>query len=154
MGGGISIIKAAEDKRVSKLITMASIDGFDHLWPKSEEQQWKIQGIRYIFNTRTGQQMPLKATLLDDLERHPARLNIMANAATVNQPWLIAHGDADTTVPVKRAHELKGAQPKAELFIIHKADHVFNSSHPYPHKILPPALAQLCEKINNFLALN
>lgn len=154
MGGGISIIKAAEDKRVSQLITMASIAGFDHLWPKDEEQQWKIQGIRYILNARTGQQMPLKATLLDDLERHPARLNILAKAAEITQPWLIAHGDADTTVPVKRANELKKAQPTAELLVIHGADHVFNSTHPYPHKTLPPALAQLCQKMINFLALN
>jgi pimeloyl-ACP methyl ester carboxylesterase len=150
MGGGISIIKAAEDKRVRKLITMASIAGFDHLWPKDEEQQWRIQGIRYVLNARTGQQMPLKDTLLDDLKRHPVRLNILAKAADVTQPWLIAHGDADTSVPVKCAYALKAAQPEAELLIIPGADHVFNSTHPYPHKTLPPALEELCQKIINF----
>src|ERR1700712_3274487 len=33
MGGGISIIKTAEDSRVKKLVTMASISGFRNLWP-------------------------------------------------------------------------------------------------------------------------
>jgi pimeloyl-ACP methyl ester carboxylesterase len=53
MGGGISIIKTAEDARVNSLITLASIGGFGDLWPKDQEEQWKIQGLRYITNART-----------------------------------------------------------------------------------------------------
>lgn len=151
MGGGISIIKAAEDDRVSKLVTLASIASFRDLWPKKEEEQWKIQGLRYITNARTGQQMPLKSTLLDDLDRHPARLNIPAKAAEITQPWLIIHGDGDTSVPVSLAKKLKAAQPKAELLIIPKADHVFNATHPYPDKTLPPALQEVCNHVVDFL---
>lgn len=151
VGGGISIIKTAEDPRVNKLITLAAIAGFGDLWPKSEEAQWKIQGLRYIENKRTGQQMPLKATLLDDLERNPGRLDIIAKAAQITRPWLIVHGHDDHTVPVSQARKLKAAQPDAELLIVPAADHVFNAAHPYPATTLPVALEQLCEAAIDFL---
>lgn len=146
MGGGISIIKTAEDRRVNKLVTIASISSFYNLWPKQAEAQWKIQGIMYIHNSRTGQQMPIKSTLLDDLEAHPARLNIIAKAAAIQQPWLIMHGDADTSVPVSHAKELKEAQPKAKLLINPNADHTFGSNHPYDKDTLPAPLEEFCRK--------
>jgi pimeloyl-ACP methyl ester carboxylesterase len=150
MGGGISIIKTAEDKRINKLVTMASISSFRNLWPKESEEQWRIQGIMYIHNARTGQQMPLKSTLLDDLEAHPSRLNIIDKAAAIKQPWLIVHGDADTSVPVSHAKELKAAQPNAELLIIPEADHVFGASHPYGKDTLPAHLKEFCLRTVEF----
>jgi len=150
MGGGISIVKTAEDKRISKLVTMASISNFHNLWPKEAEAQWKIQGIMYIHNARTGQQMPLKSSLLDDLEAHPGRLNILEKAAEVQQPWLIIHGEDDTSVPVSHAKELKAAQPAAKLLIIPKADHVFGSKHPYDQNTLPSPLLEFCDQAIDF----
>jgi uncharacterized protein len=146
MGGGISIIKTAEDKRINKLVTMASVSGFRNLWPQQAEAQWKIQGIMYIHNARTGQQMPLKSTLLNDLDAHPERLNIIEKAVAIHQPWLIVHGDADPTVPVSHAKELEAAQPNAELLIIPGADHTFGSSHPYGQNSLPLPLNEFCKQ--------
>ena len=150
MGGGISIIETAEDKRVKKLVTMASISSFGNLWPKDAEEQWKLQGIMYMLNTRTGQQMPLKATLLDDLAKHPARLDILAKAAAITQPWLIVHGDEDQSVPLSHAKELKAANSHAELVVIPGADHTFGGSHPYAQTMLPPALKEFCEQTIRF----
>jgi pimeloyl-ACP methyl ester carboxylesterase len=145
MGGGISIIKTAEDKRVKKLVSMASICSFYNLWPKQAEEQWRLQGILYMHNSRTNQQMPLKSTLLDDLERNPARLDILGKAATIRQPWLIIHGDKDPTVPLKHAEQLKNAQPKAQLLVIDDADHTFNAAHPYTKETLPLQLLEFCD---------
>lgn len=150
MGGGISIIKAAEDTRVNMLVTLASIAGFRELWHKDEETQWRISGMRYITNARTGQQMPLKASLLDDLDRNPARLDILAKAATISQPWLLVHGDKDTSVPPHHATRLHQANPAAELLMLHHADHVFNATHPYPYDTLPPALQQVADAVIKF----
>ncbi len=151
MGGGISIIKTAEDKRIKKLVTMASISGFRNLWPKKAEEQWRLQGVMYFPNSRTGQQMPVKSTLLDDLDRHPIRLNIPAKAAEITQPWLIIHGDEDPTVPLAHAKELKAAQPNAIFTVIKKGDHVFGGSHPYADTVLPAHLLQVCEDVIKFL---
>ena len=151
MGGGLSIIKAAEDSRIKKLITMASISGFRNLWPKEIEKQWRLTGITYMTNKRTGQEMPLKVALLDDLDKHAARLDILAKAAEINQPWLIVHGDEDTSVPLKHAEELKAAQSHAKLLVILGADHVFGAIHPYNENKLPSPLAEFCKQALVFL---
>jgi len=151
MGGGISIIQTADDSRVKKLVTMAGISGFDHLWPKDAEKQWKLSGIRYFENKRTGQQMPIKSSMLDDLENNPGRLDILTKAAEIKQPWLIVHGEEDTTVPVKFAEELKKANKHAELVIIPGADHTFGGSHPYAQNTLPKHLQEFCNKAIHFL---
>ncbi|MFA6087818.1 alpha/beta hydrolase family protein [Mucilaginibacter sp.] len=151
MGGGISIIKTAEDKRIKKLVTMASISSFYNLWPKQAEAQWRLQGIMYMPNKRTGQNMPLKATILDDLEKNPDRLNILTKAADVKQPWLIVHGDDDTSVPLSHAQELHNAQPHSELIVIPGGDHTFGGAHPYPENTLPVMLLQFCDAAIAFL---
>ena len=150
MGGGISIITAAEDSRVKKLITMASISGFRNLWPKAAEIQWRIQGTLYMPNSRTGQQMPLKATLLDDLDQHPGRFDILAQAAEITCPWLILHGDSDFVVSLSHAEQLKNAQPGAELVVLKGGDHTFGGVHPYSKTTLPPVLNQLCDLAIDF----
>jgi pimeloyl-ACP methyl ester carboxylesterase len=151
MGGGISIIKTAEDKRVKKLVTMASISSFYNLWPKEAEEQWRLQGILYMLNSRTNQQMPLKATLLDDLANHPAKLDILAKAAQITQPWLIIHGDEDKTVPLSHAKQLKKAQPNASFEIIKGGDHTFGGTHPYTENSLPAGLQEFCRLTISFL---
>jgi pimeloyl-ACP methyl ester carboxylesterase len=151
MGGGISLIKTAEDKRIKKLVCMASISSFHNLWPKKAEEQWRLQGILYMLNSRTNQQMPLKATILDDLEKNASRLDILAKAATIVQPVLIIHGDEDQTVPLSHAKQLKAAQPHAELLVIKNADHTFNATHPYAKRTLPPQLQEFCQAAVVFL---
>ncbi len=146
MGGGISIIKASEDPRVSHLITLASVATFRNLWPPEIEPQWRLSGVLNFPNRRTGQKMPVKATLLDDIERNAGRLNVMARAAFVTQPWLLVHGTDDMVVPISQAHDLKSMQPNAQLLILPNADHVFGSTHPYLQHELPPDLQLLCRK--------
>jgi pimeloyl-ACP methyl ester carboxylesterase len=150
MGGGISIIQTAEDSRVKKLVTMASISGFGNLWPKAAEEQWKLSGIMYMPNKRTGQDMPLKATLLDDLRNNPGRLDILAKAAQIKQPWLIVHGDEDTTVPLSHAKELHKANKQSELVVVKGADHTFNATQPYAKDTLPKELLEFCDLVINF----
>lgn len=150
LGGGISIVQAAEDKRVKKLVTMASIDGFDHLWPKEVEEQWKLQGVLYMPNFRTGQEMPLKATLLDDLHHNAARLDILTRATEVHQPWLIVHGSEDKTVSFDSAKKLSKAAKTALLTIIPEADHTFGATHPYVKKTLPKQLHEFCDEAIEF----
>lgn len=151
MGGGISIIKAAEDSRIAKLITFASISVFYNLWAKNVEAQWKLSGVMYVNNSRTNQKMPLYVGLLHDLEQNPARLDITKQAAKVTQPWIIFHGDKDTGVPLKHAEELHTAQPNAKLVVIKGGDHVFGASHPYAGDTLPKQLLEFCEKSVKFL---
>jgi len=145
MGGGISILQTAGDKRVKKLVTMASISSFSNLWPKAAEEQWRLSGIMYMANKRTNQDMPLKVSLLDDLRDHPARLDILEKASHIKQPWLIIHGDVDPTVPLAHAEELKNTNEHAEFAVIKGGDHTFGASHPYANNSLPKELLEFCD---------
>ena len=151
MGGGVSIIKTAEDERIHKLITFASISSFYKLWPQQQEEQWKIQGVMYVNNARTNQQMPLKVSLLQDMEQNPVRLDIEKMASHISQPWIIFHGDSDTSVPLTHAQQLKNAQPEAQLVVIPGGDHVFGASHPFAGDVLPQPLLQFCKLSAAFL---
>ena len=151
MGGGISIIKTAEDARVAKLVTWASVADFHNLWPKDAEAQWRLTNVLHFPNSRTNQQMPVKATLLDDLDQNAKRLNILLTAAAIKQPWLIVHGDVDPTVNVSHALELNRKQPKSDLVIAPGANHTFNAHHPYLDASLPASLEQVCEVSVEFL---
>ena len=75
-GGGISIIQTADDKRIRKLVTWASVSRFRSLWMTEQEEKWREEGVVHIENARTKQQMPLKKELLFDLEHNSERLDI------------------------------------------------------------------------------
>lgn len=151
MGGGISIIKTAEDKRVKKLVTLGAVANFRNLWPKQAEEQWRLQGILYMYNSRTHQQMPIKSTLLDDLDRNPTRLDIVAQAARITQPWLLMHGDDDKTVNISHARDLHKAQSNARFIEVPGGDHTFGGMHPYAATTLPDGLQNFCKKTVEFL---
>jgi pimeloyl-ACP methyl ester carboxylesterase len=152
MGGGISIIQTADDDRVAKLITMASITDFHQLWPKEAEENWRLQGVIYSPNKRTGQQMPLKSTLLDDVTNYPKRLNILTKATEITQPWLIAHCEGDESVPATRAIALHQAMTEAELLLLPGGSHTFGGIHPYEGYSLPEPLADFCKQAIIFLS--
>jgi pimeloyl-ACP methyl ester carboxylesterase len=95
--------------------------------------------------------MPLKSTLLNDLLNNPNRLDILAKAEEIKQPWLIVHGDEDTTVPLSHAHELEKANKHAEFKVIKGGDHTFGATQPYVGDALPAGLLEFCDLAINFL---
>ncbi|TZF82316.1 alpha/beta hydrolase [Pedobacter sp. BS3] len=152
VGGGISIIQAAEDKRISKLVTWASVNNFNTILKNINAHLWRSNGVVYVENSRTGQQMPLGIDLLEDLEANEDRLSISRAAAAVKCPWLIIHGDADETVPLAAAFDLH-LDRKNNLVIIPRGNHTFGASHPYTEATLPTLLKNVCDKTIAFLKL-
>lgn len=150
-GGGISIIQAAKDPRIDKLVTWASISNFSSLWKAEDEDEWRKKGVIYSYNTRTKQYTPLKIDLLHDLEKHPRSYDILLAASHIDKPWLIIHGDQDENVLLDQAENLKERSANAELFIVPHANHVFGAAHPYTMDDLPLAMQLVCEKSTEFL---
>ncbi|MGY3054764.1 pimeloyl-ACP methyl ester carboxylesterase [Pedobacter sp. UYEF25] len=150
-GGGLSIIAAASDDRISKLITWSAISDFKNLWKAAQEVQWEKDGVMYITNSRTKVQMPLNITFLRDYQENSDRLNIIEAAKRINVPWLIVNGSNDQIVTVESAEKLHLANPKSHLEIVHDADHVYGASQPYLKENLPKDLLQVCEKCLIFL---
>lgn len=151
-GGGLSIIEAANDLRINKLITWSAIGDFTSLWKKEQEAEWKKNGKIFVTNARTKEQMPLNVGLLEDLEENAAALDIIAAAKRVNIPWLIIHGDDDVNVPFETAQTLAEANPGSRLVKIEGANHVYGATQPYTNETLPPLLFKVCEKVITFIS--
>lgn len=150
-GGGLSIIEAANDLRINKLISWSAITDFSSLWKKDQEAEWLKTGKIYVTNARTKEQMPLNKTLLQDFQENADTLNIIDAAKRINIPWLIVQGDDDVNVPFENAQKLADANPSSRLVKIEGANHVYGASHPYESETLPPLLFKVCEKCLVFL---
>lgn len=150
-GGGLTIIEAANDLRIKKLITWSAISSFNSLWKKEQEAEWKKSGKIQVTNARTKEQMPLNVTLLEDFEKNAETLNIVEAAKRIHIPWLIVHGDDDVNVPFEYAQQLADANPGSRIIKIEGANHVYGASHPFEKETLPPHLFKVCEKCLLFL---
>ena len=153
-GGGIVLLKAAEDKRVKAVSTWASVAECKTPWGSwSEEKlrEWKQTGVEYITNGRTGQILPLYYTLHEDFLQNRERLDIEKAVRSLKIPLLIVHGTADTSVPIEKAHSLHEWKPDAETFFP-DTDHVFGRKHPWTETDFPEAATTVVVHTTEFFA--
>ena len=137
-GGGLVLLKTAEDNRVKAAATWSAVGDF-HRWTSAALNQWEQDGIMYILNGRTGQQMPLKYQLIEDLELNSERLDIKNKVKSIEQPLLIVHGTQDETVDKADAELIKANARDARLIYIEGGNHVLGGQHPYDKSALPAA---------------
>ena len=149
-GGGISIIKAAEDSRVKLLITLSAVSTFDR-YTNELKKKWKEQGYFEVLNSRTNQMMRLNSTLLEDIENNKSRLDITGAVKKLHKPYLIIHGSEDLTVRISEAEALYNNSDKSmtELFEIKNTGHTFGVVHPFAGTTA--AFEIVIEKIKKFL---
>ncbi|WP_179333893.1 alpha/beta hydrolase family protein [Winogradskyella costae] len=151
-GGGITILKASEDTRITKLITLASVSDFGNRFGTDDEiKNWKKDGVKYVVNGRTKQQMPHYYQFYENFKANENRLHIESAEKQLTIPHLIIHGSEDTSVKISEAEALHGWNSKSELKIIDHADHVFNTKHPWHKKELSNELYEVCDLIISFL---
>lgn len=155
-GGGISIIKAAKDKRIKSLMLWASVSRLDYSWHDKPDyiDLWKKNKVTYLINGRTKQNMPLYFQLYKDFEKNAQRFDIKKNLdEKINIPVLIVHGTKDTAVNESNALLLKEYYDSAHLHLIEEANHVFGASHPYEASELPFHSKILVKKSLEFLKM-
>lgn len=151
-GGGIAILKASEDRRINKLITWAAVSDFESRSSTSGDlEQWRKDGVKYVLNGRTKQQMPHNFQFYEDFKANEERLFIASAVKKLKIPHLIAHGKTDDSVSFTEAEKLHEWNRSSELLSIEGADHVFNSKHPWDLKTLPKALHELVDKTIAFI---
>ena len=153
LGGGLVILKAAEDERVKKIVTWAAISVCKTPWgnwPEEKIAEWKNTGVAYTMNSRTKQELPLYFQLYENFQHNAQRLNIQAAIKKLNIPVLLCHGTKDEGVPIEKAKDLKAWQPKAQLFLV-ESDHVFGRKHPWFESELPVPMQAVVNKSISFL---
>ncbi|MEE9207253.1 MAG: alpha/beta fold hydrolase [Gemmatimonadota bacterium] len=130
-GGAAAVITASENEDVGAVATWAAISSVER-YEKSFVEELEANGVVYITNARTGQEMPLYPDILADIRENRARLDILGAVATMTCPYLIVHGDADMTVPVAEARALADAAGRnGRLEVIAGAGHTMGSVHPF-----------------------
>ncbi|RCS26046.1 alpha/beta fold hydrolase [Polaribacter sp. WD7] len=151
-GGGIVLLKANEDHRVKKVITLAAVCDFGKRSSTiGDLEQWKKEGVKYVVNGRTNQKMPHFYQFYLNFKENSERLNIQNAVENLTIPYLIIHGNKDDAVFVEEAENLKKWNPNAQLEIIENANHVFNTSHPWNKDELSLELSKVVALTINFL---
>ncbi|WP_298550336.1 alpha/beta fold hydrolase [uncultured Algibacter sp.] len=149
--GGIVTIKAEEDNRINKVISVAGVSSFGKRTSTiGDLEQWKKDGVKYVLNGRTKQQMPHYYQFHEDFIKNEERLTIKRAVSNLKIPYLIIHGDKDKSVLIDEAHQLHQWNSKSRLAIIKSADHVFNTKHPWNNEHISKELKITTEKMITF----
>lgn len=150
-GGGLAIIKATDDSRVSKIVTWASVGRMDWMFTPERIETLEKDGVFYVTNSRTGQQMPYGKVFYEDYLANQARYDLAARLKTMQMPLLIVHGTADPAVHHNAAYGLFEHAANAQLVLIDDADHVFGQSYPFVDTELPEHTQRLLQHTIAFL---
>jgi dienelactone hydrolase len=152
-GGGIVLLKSASDKRISRVITWAGVSDFSSRFPVGEQlESWKENGVAYVTNARTNQQMPHYFQFYTNFKENESSLTIRTAVKELSIPYLILHGSMDETVLLKEAQLLNSWNPKTQLSVIDQANHSFGSAQPWESLSLPEHLSLVLEKSANFIS--
>lgn len=150
-GGGIAILKTAEDKRISKLVVLSSVCNFDR-YSDTLKKKWKEVGYFEVINSRTNQMMRMNYTLIEDLDKNKDRLDIQKAISKINIPVMIIHGAQDITVDYSNAEDLysRSDKEKTKLFLIENTGHTFGAVQPFEGTT--KALEEVLTLIEDFLS--
>ncbi len=152
--GGIVTIKAEENPQIRKVVSLAGVSSFGKRTSTTGDlEQWKKDGVKYVLNGRTKQQMPHYYQFYEDFIKNEERLTIKRAVTNLTIPYLIIHGNNDTSVLVDEAKNLHNWNSNSILKLIDGANHVFGASHPWKKDLLPDHLNQAIEIITAFLKL-
>ncbi|MGB3463899.1 MAG: alpha/beta fold hydrolase [Cyclobacteriaceae bacterium] len=149
-GGASAIVAAAENKAIDKVVTWAAIHDIESHYGEYDDQ-WEKDGVKYIANSRTNQQMPLYYQLYEDIANNKDRFDLRKALINMDKPLLICHGDADPTVDYSAAEKLKSYHGNADVFIVEGGNHVFGGTHPYDGHDLPDHMLQVARKTMAFI---
>lgn len=150
-GGGISIIKTCEDERINGLITLASVDTLDRFPNPEKLEKWKQNGVYYVENGRTKQQMPHYYQFFEDFKNNEHFFDVELSMEMAKAHVLIIHGTKDESVNVKHAEHLHLLNPNSELYLIENANHTFGAKEPWEGNQLPEKLNEVVEKCIDFI---
>ena len=139
-GGATALMYAGEHAHIQKVATWASVADFSSRYTTEQLAYWEKEGVIYIPNARTNQEMPLQYSLVTDYFEHQPQMNVEQQVKALHQsgtPQLIVHGTTDETVHVNDAKLLQSWNPNAELMILDQANHTFGAAHPWNSNELP-----------------
>ena len=150
-GGAVAMLKAHEDQRIKSVVAWAPIYDIESRWPEPMRAEWKKNGISYVENARTRQNMPLDYQMVQDYLDHRDRLDIPKAIRNMKQPLMIIHGDEDEAITYEEGLMASLWNPAMTFETIEGAGHTFGGRHPMTDDVLPLHSQLLVEKTDQFL---
>ena len=151
-GGGMVLLQS-QNSAVSKIAALAPISDIAKRFPTSEElEKWRSEGVRYITNGRTKQQMPHKYSQYEDFIKHKDRLDIESFSRNSTVPICVIHGEDDPAVKIEEGETI-ARWAETDLIRIPNEQHTFGAKQPWKEKHLPLGLEKVCEHLLAFFQL-
>ncbi|MFK5878202.1 MAG: alpha/beta fold hydrolase [Flavobacteriaceae bacterium] len=151
-GGGIVSIKASENKNISKVITLNGVSDYGSRFPKGDGLiKWKDEGVMYVTNGRTKQEMPHYYQFYKNFLEHEERLTLKKAIEKLREPMLIISGGEDVVVSPKEGELMHSWNPNSEVFFVDKMNHTLGGKHPWEEEKLPKHLDAVVKKCIAFI---
>ena len=122
-------------------------------FPKDKKiiQYWEKEGVSYIENSRTKQQMPHYFQFYRNFKENEERLTIKNAVSKIKIPHLIIHGAEDDVVLLKEAKNLHVWNPKSKLNIIKEMNHSLGNTQPWHESKMPNHMQQVVKISIDFI---
>jgi len=129
-GGGNSVLFAAEHSSISGVASWNGIANVN-LFNNEFRETVMRDGVGYIINARTKQEMPIQAVFFEDIDRNKKCFDIAARAAELRTPILFIQGMNDAERLVEGFRRLRAAAPQHRFAEIQGTNHTFGTVHPF-----------------------
>ena len=137
-GGAMAILAASRNEKIKKLVTWAAVCDLDKRFPSGQDlEKWRKDGVTFIKNSRTGQDMPIKFQFYEDFMAHKDDLDVVRAEKKLRIPHLLLHGTMDESVYLGESVKLMSLNENAKLIKLHGAGHTFGAYHPFDKSSLP-----------------
>jgi pimeloyl-ACP methyl ester carboxylesterase len=144
-GGGMAVLAGVNDDRVNGIVSLAGISETKRRFPTGELlEAWEREGVRYLLNTRTHQNMPHYYSFYTDFLANEERLNIESAARNLTVPFLQIHGDMDESISIAEGQNM-AIWTNTRVKIVKGAGHTFGAVQPWMENQLPDDLKRAAE---------
>jgi len=147
-GGGLAYVYAVEhSQRFKAVLSWAAVPCLATRYaPATPPPNWEKDGVRYIPNARTNQQMPLYFQFYENTKQNFERFRGESSLKKIKIPAFAAHGTDDLAVEFCSLAEMKKWQPQLNTLEVADGNHTFGATHPWTQPQLPKPLAEVVKK--------
>jgi uncharacterized protein len=155
-GGGVALLSSCENqKSIKGFAAWASVSDFEVRFPLGHAfDTWKKEGVFFVENARTKQQLPHYFLFFEDFIQNKSRLYIRDKVKQLEMKGIICHAMDDQAVHVSESMRLHKWIVNSELVLFDVGGHTFGSAHPYSSDSLPEALANVVTRTISFFDEN
>ncbi|WP_410513374.1 alpha/beta hydrolase [Paenibacillus sp. BR2-3] len=130
-GAGDCLLYALDHPgEISGVISWNGVTNLD-LFTDEQKKDMKDKGRAYVLNGRTGQQMPLDAIILEDLEQQQERYNLLKRMEHSTFPAILIQGSQDGARLRLGSEQLISIRPDIDWVQIPGGNHTFGTVHPF-----------------------